>query len=118
MSGGTNGNGTIYSISRNGTAKVIFSFGYSTGDLPSDLIISSKNILYGSAEYGGASSHDEGVAFKLTLTGKETLLHSFSGSDGAFPRGVTFDASGNLYGITSELTGVKHNEGVIFKIVP
>jgi uncharacterized repeat protein (TIGR03803 family) len=39
------------------------------------------------------------VVFKVDVKGNETILHSFSGSDGAFPTGPLLrDASGNLYG--------------------
>jgi uncharacterized repeat protein (TIGR03803 family) len=41
--------------------------------------------------------------FVVNPTGKETVLHAFSGgTDGAFPYGgVVRDAAGNLYGTTS-----------------
>jgi uncharacterized repeat protein (TIGR03803 family) len=48
---------------------------------------------------------------------QETVLHSFSGKDGAFPvAGVIADKSGNLYGTTS--SGGASNKGVVFKLSP
>jgi hypothetical protein len=42
-----------------------------------------------------------GVVFKLSPGGTETVLHTFKGSDGAFPEaGLIADSSGNLYGTT------------------
>jgi uncharacterized repeat protein (TIGR03803 family) len=43
-----------------------------------------------------------GVVFKLDTTGKETVLHSFTGgADGTAPAaGLLRDAAGNLYGTT------------------
>jgi len=39
--------------------------------------------------------------FKLDKTGKETVLYSFDGADGANPvAGLVWDAKGNLYGTT------------------
>lgn len=46
-----------------------------------------------------------------------TVLHSFSGSDGAQPEaGLVRDTSGNLYGTTSE--GDSMGVGVVFRIDP
>ena len=46
-----------------------------------------------------------GTVFKLAPnqdgSWTESVLHSFNGSDGAFPyAGLIFDAAGNLYGTT------------------
>jgi uncharacterized repeat protein (TIGR03803 family) len=65
--------------------------------------------LYGTTVAGG--TNEQGVVFKLSLgtSGKwgETVLHAFQNNgDGAYPAGgVILDASGNLYGTTSEATG-------------
>ena len=38
----------------------------------------------------------------MSSEGKETVLHSFTGADGANPRaGLILDAKGNLYGTTT-----------------
>jgi uncharacterized repeat protein (TIGR03803 family) len=63
------------------------------------------------------------VVFKLDTTGKETVLYSFSGKDGAYPYGTLVrDKEGNLYG-TTEYGGDLHCDkyqgfgcGVVFKI--
>lgn len=66
--------------------------------------------LYGTTYNGGTPSTCNlvgcGVIYKLTPTAsgwKETLIHDFQGgSDGANPPfGVTLDAAGNVYGVTS-----------------
>lgn len=47
-----------------------------------------------------------------------TVLHAFSGSDGAYPSAVPiFDRAGNLYGPTSSGTGDASN-GTIYKVGP
>ena len=61
--------------------------------------------LYGSASFGGVSGCDPnlgcGVIFKVTQTGKETVLHRFTGqADGAFPQDLITDSAGNIYGAT------------------
>lgn len=47
---------------------------------------------------------------------KETVLYSFSGSDGAFPDGLMLDPSGTLYGTTNN--GGPQNDGVVFALTP
>jgi hypothetical protein len=53
--------------------------------------------------------------FKLSPTGKFTVLHQFTGGpDGGVPfSGLVMDSAGNLYGMTPE-GGI--GEGVVFKI--
>src|ERR1700731_4210068 len=47
----------------------------------------------------------------------ETVLHSFTGSDGAFPgAGLIADGAGNLYGTTAN--GGAFGDGVVFKLLP
>ena len=79
--------------------------------------------LYGTTAGGG--NVGLGTVFKLDKTGKETILHSFSGgSDGGNPVAALIrDATGNLYG-TASIGGnpACKNQGtgcgVVFKISP
>ena len=41
-----------------------------------------------------------GVVFKVDPSGNETVLHTFTGPDGAVPAGLLMDKKGTLYGIT------------------
>ena len=55
------------------------------------------------------------MVFKVSSEGKETVLHSFTGADGANPRaGLILDAKGNLYGTTYD--GGASGDGVVFKL--
>jgi uncharacterized repeat protein (TIGR03803 family) len=57
-----------------------------------------------------------GTVFKINPTGKETILHSFTGRDGQNPYDTLLqDHKGNLYG-TSSVGGSGNGEGVVFKI--
>jgi uncharacterized repeat protein (TIGR03803 family) len=112
------GCGVVFELSSSsGTWKetVLHTFtGGTDGGGPSGVTIDSSGNLYGTAVYGGnttlSTCVDElspgcGVAFKLepsTSGWRETVLHNFSGgTSGATPQsGMTFDASGNLYGTT------------------
>ena len=88
--------------------------------LTSGLIMDAKGNLYGTAVFGGDVNCDYpdgcGVVFKLTGK-KETVLYSFKGSpDGQSPlAGLFMDASGNLYGTTTD-GGKGTNGGIVFKV--
>ncbi len=78
--------------------------------------------LYGTTYFGGTD--DDGVVFKLDTTGKETVLHSFTGGvDGAEPwAGLTMDGAGSLYGVATAGGDTAcfppSGCGVVFKITP
>src|SRR3981081_2515192 len=68
---------------------------------------------------GGACQHCVsygcGVVFKVDSAGKETLLHSFTGADGANPyAGLLADPQGKFYGKTANDS--TSFGGAIFKI--
>jgi uncharacterized repeat protein (TIGR03803 family) len=114
--GGASGHGTVFKLSKAGKGTVLYSFtGGPDGGLPGAAVIrDGSGNLYGTTEMGGASN--AGTVFKLSKTGKETVLHSFTGgADGAYPvGGVIRDSSGNIYG-TAFLGGPSGN-GTVFKL--
>ena len=132
--GGASGDGVVFKLTPGGTETVLYSFtGGSDGANPyAGLFADSSSNLYGTAEYGGARSClgmnvGCGVVFKLSPSGTETVLYSFTGgSDGGNPTaGLIADSSGNLYGTTSAGAsgsgcGGKFDFGcgVVFKLSP
>jgi uncharacterized repeat protein (TIGR03803 family) len=79
------------------------------------VILDANGNLYGDTETGGSSG--DGIIFKLAGTGKETVLHSFSGSGGNSPVGGVFrDTKGSLYGAT--LKGGSYGYGTVWKLTP
>jgi len=83
------------------------------GSGPGPIMQASDGALYLVAPFAGASRL--GAIFRITLDGTSTLLHAFSGGDGAAPRGRLVQASdGHLYGTTSE--GGAANLGTVFRI--
>ena len=124
--GGASGNGTVFELDTTGKGTVLHSFtGGVDGSAPFAGLVRDRNgNLYGTTEFGGASS--EGTVFKLDTTGKETVLHSFTGgADGAFPQaGLIRDDAGNLYG-TAQFGGdltcsspFLGGCGTVFKLTP
>jgi uncharacterized repeat protein (TIGR03803 family) len=116
--GGTNDNGAVFKITLAGVETVLWSFGSGTdGTYPyGSLIQSTDGNYYGMTEGGGANN--DGIVFKLTPAGAETILWSFgSGTDGNTPYGSLLQASdGNFYGMTEG--GGTNTDGTVFKITP
>ncbi|MFN2542869.1 MAG: choice-of-anchor tandem repeat GloVer-containing protein [Chthoniobacterales bacterium] len=123
--GGINGKGTAFELRPAGngdwTFKIIYSFkGQPDAGFPyGGLVFDASGNLYGTTYYDGANNL--GAVYKLIpqTTGewKERVLYSFKGgADGQNSiSNVVFDATGNLYGTTSE-GGL--GSGVIFKLTP
>jgi uncharacterized repeat protein (TIGR03803 family) len=123
--GGASNAGTVFRIvTVTGKEAILYSFtGKSDGAGPvAGLTLDKAGNLYGTTTAGGANSN--GTVFELAVPtvagGKwtETVLHSFgTGTDGTVPvGGVTFDASGNLYGTTS--AGGTYGNGTVFRLMP
>jgi len=109
--GGASGVGTVFKLDRAGTETVLHSFTGPDGASPvAGLIRDKEGNLYGTTYGGGlqkcflsgGSAAGCGVVFKVDTAGEETVLHSFTGPDGANPAaGLVRDKEGNLYGTTS-----------------
>ena len=119
LRGGTTNNGTIFKITTAGELTTVYNFcskAYCTdgNSSQSTLIQGSGGNLYGTT-YGGGASYYLGSVFEITTAGTLTTLHSFKGSDGAFPSGGLIQASnGELYGTTTA-DGAKHG-GTVFSV--
>jgi len=84
------GCGTVFKLTPKGEETVLHSFGVGSDgfDPRAGLVFDQKGNLYGTTFSGGA--HGDGIVFKLTPNGKETVLYSFCGrtncTDGGIPR--------------------------------
>ena len=114
--GGAYGDGIAFKVDMSGKETVLHNFTGGTDGAASigDLVLDNSGNLYGTTFFGGGSEF--GTAFRLSKTGKVTLLHTFSGTpDGQQPHGgVIRDAAGNLYGTTS--FGGATDWGTVFKL--
>jgi len=107
--GGYSADGTVFKLSKTGTETVLYSFdGGLDGCYPNGGLLRDKaGNLYGTTSECGAYAY--GTVFKLSKTGKKTVLHRFhGGSDGAYPASTSLvmDADGNLYGVTEYGGGI------------
>jgi uncharacterized repeat protein (TIGR03803 family) len=138
---GQQGSGTVFELTNKGgvwSETTLYSFMLAKdGDHPSDLVFDDKGNLYGTTTGDDVSCGPKdpincGWAFELEAPSQQggawtyQQIHSFQGyNDGSFPSigAMTFDQSGNLYGMTVGTGGtgnipVQNAEGTIFKLAP
>jgi uncharacterized repeat protein (TIGR03803 family) len=113
--------GTVFKVAADGTETVLHNFsGGADGNTPwAGLVFDKLGNLYGTTWVGGTGCGGNGcgTVFQLAPNGTETILHSFSGPDGAgLWGGVILDAIGNVYGTTAN--GGTHNSGTVFELTP
>ena len=109
------GYGTVFKLSHEGSGWVLttlykFSGGADGASPMGPVIFGPDGTLYGMTSAGGAG---DGIVFNLrppafvcrsiSCPWTETVIHSFSGSDGRDPQygGLIFDSAGNIYGATA-----------------
>lgn len=127
------GPGTVFKLSRAGTGwilKTLYAFqGGADGSAPqARVLFGPDGTLYGTTTLGGLGF---GTVFNLRPSATacrsvqcpwtETVLYRFTGgSDGAYPQfgDLNFDATGNIYGTTSNGGSSNCNQGcgVVFKL--
>jgi uncharacterized repeat protein (TIGR03803 family) len=115
--GGAYRGGVVFRVTPAGKEVVLYNFGaaLNDGNSPGDLTMDAAGNLYGATQGGGALNF--GTVFKLDKSGNETILYSFTGTngDGANPGGhLVLDSAGNLYGVTG--LGGYLNQGTVFKL--
>ena len=114
--GGTSHLGTVYRISQEGTYEQLISFDNSNGAQPfGQMIQATDGNFYGTTVGGGSLLN--GTVFQLTPAGVLTTEYNFtySGSDGAQPKGTLVQgADGRLYG-TSQAGGL-YGLGTVFAL--
>jgi uncharacterized repeat protein (TIGR03803 family) len=113
--------GIVWKLGRNGAETVLHRFTGSDGAEPiGGVIMDDRGNLYGDTSQGsgtGCGGYGCGTIFKLDASGKETVLHRFTGLDGAHPfRGLIRDMKGNLYGTTAG--GGSSGYGMVWKLTP
>jgi uncharacterized repeat protein (TIGR03803 family) len=120
---GSNGCGTVYSITRGGSEKVLHNFNGTDGGYPAGSLIDVGGTLYGTTEGGGTNycprDYDGrcGTVFSITTGGKEKVLHDFTkGPGGNGPVTGLVYKNGSLFGTTQ--FGALYGGGVVFSLTP
>lgn len=116
-SGGANGYGTVFSVTRTGVEKVIHSFASDSAAGGAGLM-KAAGLLYGTAGGGTANA---GLVYSLAPDGTYEVVYIFQGGgDGAAPQGALIDVNGTFYGTTSSGGGGPCNDGcgTVFSLTP
>jgi uncharacterized repeat protein (TIGR03803 family) len=117
------GCGTVFKFNpQTGKETALHRFNGSPSDgawpLYGSLLMDKEGNLYGSTLNGGSvgcAKYGGGVVYKLTPSGRETVLHVFTGGDGCGGSGsLAMDTEGNLFGTT--IMGGKYNNGTVWKL--
>jgi uncharacterized repeat protein (TIGR03803 family) len=116
--GGTSNEGTVFKITPAGAETELYSFaGGTDGSQPQAALTQGVDgNFYGTSVAGGV--HGSGTVFKITPSGFETVLYSFTGgTDGGEPQAALIKGGdGNFYGTTS--VGGASGQGTVFKLTP
>jgi uncharacterized repeat protein (TIGR03803 family) len=123
-SGGPNQEGSVFELTRSGSAwseqtLYFFTGNLDGGTLDGGVIFDKFGNLYGTTVSGG--TYNSGTVFELSLSlgsWKETVLYNFSGgTDGGFPSAAPIiDKNGNLFGTT--FNGGTNGYGTVFQLTP
>ncbi len=117
------GCGTVFKVSSSGGESVIYRFkGAGDGAEPMDRLIALDGTLYGTTQYGGATTSfcatGCGTVFKLSTSGMKKNLHNFkygsASRDGAYPAAGVTAMAGEIYGTT--VGGGAMGDGTVFKL--
>jgi len=118
--GGSNNNGTLFSIGIDGTGYTVlhdFKGGVGDGGRPLGSLLEVDGVLYGVTENGGSNSN-RGAVFRVGTNGSGyQVIHNFAGgsADGSDPNYEDLVAFGDsLYGLT--MYGGTNNFGVLFEL--
>jgi uncharacterized repeat protein (TIGR03803 family) len=115
--------GVVFKLDASGKETTLYKFSSGAdGGVPVGITLGPNGVLYGATYQGGdltcGNGTGCGVVFEFTGSGKETVLHTFTGgSDGANPSGSLIrDKAGNLYGTTYSGGNSSCACGTVFKI--
>jgi uncharacterized repeat protein (TIGR03803 family) len=124
--GGTGYYGTVFKIDPSRNVAVLYNFSGFDGDAPLAPVVQSTQDgnFYGTTAGGGPPSCSSSVfatnnggcgnAFKMNASGVMTMLHAFSGNDGANPDALIQGSNGNFYGTTEG--GGASGGGTVFEM--
>jgi len=114
-SGGSgNGYGTLFSYTPGASSvTTLINFSNANGGIPVSGLIDVNGTLYGTTAIGGDNGSGSGTLFSFApATGTLTTLATFTGANGALPKGDLIDSGNTLYGTTT--AGGSVGDGTLF----
>jgi uncharacterized repeat protein (TIGR03803 family) len=121
--GGTNGSGTTYLITPEGTLTTLYDYCSTSHHgicmdgkiVKAGIVQSAEVFFYGVTVFGGNLTANAGILFKISPTGNLTILHDFVGADGSNPYASLYHGTnGFFYGSTT--AGGANGLGTLFNI--
>jgi uncharacterized repeat protein (TIGR03803 family) len=116
VDGGAHGFGTVFKLAQDGTLTTLYSFtnGADGGAPEGDMLMVGGKHLYSTASTGGDPTCQCGAVYEVSTSGKERVLHAFTGSDGGgYSAGLVKDKQ-LFYGTTA--SGGANGNGVVFSV--
>jgi uncharacterized repeat protein (TIGR03803 family) len=120
---GNDGYGTVFKITPQGELTTLYQFVPPEGNRPyAGLVQGTDGNFYGTTSEGGADGTCDppygcGTVFKITSAGELTTLHTFNGTDGAYPFGALLQATdGTFYGTTAAGGAKNNSSGTVFSL--
>jgi uncharacterized repeat protein (TIGR03803 family) len=117
FNGGAHDLGSVFAISTAGKEHVVYSFaGGKDGTNPGAGLTAVNGELYGTTIDAGGAETGNGTVFKVSTSGKESVLYTFKGfpTDGESPYAGLTLVNGTLYGTTQQ--GGANRFGTAFSI--
>jgi uncharacterized repeat protein (TIGR03803 family) len=120
FAGGGSEGGRIFKVAPDGSFKVLNGFNWSNGKYPyAPPVQGTDGHFYGTTSEGGNLTECQsvgcGTIYKITSSGKLTVLHVFDGTDGQFPLAPLVQGTdGSFYGTTAG--GGTNGHGTVFTI--
>jgi len=119
--GGASGHGTVFKLTTTGQETVLYSFrGSPDGAYPLSSLTYVNGTLFGTTSSGGGGGgycqDGCGTVFKLSTSGQEKIIYTFTGQGGANPAAGLLDVNGVFYGTTAG--GGTDGVGTVFKVTP
>jgi len=107
--------GDVFKVTTANAFTDLHDFAKTEGEKASRLVEGSDGNFYGTTYYGDPGPGNDGTIFQVTPGGVLTVIHRFSGSDGADPAAGLIDGhDGYFYGMTTY--GGANGYGTVFKV--
>ena len=117
--GGINNAGTIFRLTPSLKFSTMHAFTNVDGERPATSLVQAPDgSLWGTTSTGGGTNANAGTAFRMTLTGQFTKVHTFGGLTGGVPGQLLLSSvDGHFYGTTAfgEGGGINGN-GTVFRL--